>query len=246
MGYPEKSAESADRREDERVLSFDGLEKKIGYHFRDSALLEKAMRHRSYVNETGAGRAASNERLEFLGDAVLELASSEALYVSRPQEPEGVLSRMRASMVCEEALSEKAEALDLGTYLLLGKGEDMSGGRKKPSVTSDALEALIGAIYLDGGYDAAAGFISTFILNDVETASHSDYKSTLQERVQKDGVSRIEYRLTAESGPDHAKEFAMEAVIDGKVCGRGRGHSKKTAEQMAAKDALTAMGSCQE
>lgn len=233
-------------REDGNILSFDSLQKRIGYSFQDAGLLDHALTHRSYTNEAGREREASNERLEFLGDAVLELVVSEQLYQAYPSESEGRLSKLRASLVCESALSKKAEMLGLGDYLYLGKGEEKTGGRHKPSVTSDALEALIGAVYLDGGIDVAKELVRAHILDDLSERRQNDYKTELQEYVQSAGIKEVRYQLVKESGPDHDKSFTMAVVIDGEICESGTGRSKKAAEQMAAKAALARFGSRRE
>lgn len=218
------------------------LENKIGYQFRDITLLEQAMRHSSYSNERHMEKHKSNERLEFLGDAVLELVSSEYLYLSSPKVLEGELTKTRASMVCESSLALCARDINLGAYLLLGKGEDATGGRMRDSVTSDALEALIGAIYLDGGFTSAKEFIRRFVLNDLEDKKlFYDSKTILQEMVQTTRESRIVYELVGEEGPDHNKEFHIQVKVDGRVLGQGRGRSKKAAEQQAAYEAILAM-----
>ena len=238
MSDQKKTYGGVSEREDGNILSFDSLQKQIGYCFQDIGLLDHALTHRSYINETGKEREESNERLEFLGDAVLELVVSEQLYQAYASESEGRLSKRRASLVCESALSKKAEEIGLGSYLHLGKGEEKTGGRHKPSVTSDALEALIGAVYLDGGIDAAKELIRTHILNDLSERDHDDYKTALQEYVQGVGIREVRYQLLKESGPDHDKSFTMAVIIDGQICESGNGRSKKAAEQMAAKAAL--------
>ena len=215
------------------------LEKKIQYKFQDFGLLEMAMRHSSYANEHHMERLECNERLEFLGDAVLEVVSSEFLYKTFPRLPEGEMTKKRASLVCEPALAFCARDLDLGEYLLLGKGEDATGGRKRESVTSDAMEALIGAIYLDGGFANAKEFIHRFILKDLENKKlFFDSKTILQEIVQANFKEVISYHLIGEEGPDHNKIFEVEARIGGKAWGRGKGSSKKSAEQQAAYEAI--------
>ena len=246
MDNPVRSYGGRLEREDDSILSFESFEEKIGYHFKDRSLLRQALTHRSFVNEAGSGREASNERLEFLGDAVLELAVSIRLYSERPHDPEGTMSKTRAALVCESALSKKAETLGIGRVLLLGKGEEKTGGRSKPSVTSDALEALIGAVYLDGGFQAAASLIDAYVLNDIGKSAQPDYKTRLQEYVQKNGGGTVQYRLSGESGPDHSKIFTMTAVIAGEECESGPGRSKKAAEQMAAKAALMRLEGQQE
>lgn len=215
------------------------LEEKIGYNFKDSHLLRHAVTHSSYVNEKHMKKADCNERLEFLGDAVLELISSEYLFFENQTMPEGELTKLRASMVCEKALAFCARDLELGSYLLLGKGEDATGGRFRESITSDALEALIGAIYLDGGFANAKEFILKYILNDLEGKRlFYDSKTILQEIVQAGYNEELNYQLIREEGPDHDKRFVVEARIGEKSIGEGMGHTKKAAEQEAAYQAL--------
>ena len=215
------------------------LQQKIDYQFKDENLLFTALTHSSYANEHKLHKIHHNERLEFLGDAVLELVSSEFLFHNNPKLPEGELTKTRASMVCEPALAFCARDLDLGEYLLLGKGEDATGGRKRESVTSDAMEALIGAIYLDGGFANAKEFIHRFILKDLENKKlFFDSKTILQEIVQANFKEVISYHLIGEEGPDHNKIFEVEARIGGKAWGRGKGSSKKSAEQQAAYEAI--------
>lgn len=215
------------------------LEHRIGYTFQDFALLKKAMSHSSYVNEEHLPKYECNERLEFLGDAVLELVSSEFLFFEHPTTPEGELTKTRASMVCEPALAFCAREIELGEYLLLGKGEDATGGRKRESVTSDAMEALIGAIYVDGGFANAKEFINRFILKDLENKKlFYDSKTILQEMVQGGQEKGIVYQLVGEEGPDHNKSFRVEVVIGGEAFGCGIGRTKKAAEQEAAYQAI--------
>ena len=216
-----------------------GLEQKIGYKFRDFSLLEHAMMHSSYTNERHLPKEQCNERLEFLGDAVLELVSSEFLFKESPKMPEGELTKTRASMVCEPSLALCAGDIGLGEHLLLGKGEEATGGRKRDSVTSDAMEALIGAIYLDGGFANAKEFIHRFILNDIENKElFYDSKTTLQEIVQGQYEEDVHYVLVKEEGPDHNKSFYVEVKIGDKSCGFGQGRTKKAAEQKAAYEAI--------
>ena len=211
------------------------LEEKIGYTFTDFNLLRQAMIHSSYANEKHLPKYKCNERLEFLGDAVLELVASEFLFYENRKMPEGELTKTRASMVCEPALAFCAKELDLGVYLLLGKGEDATGGRERNSVTSDALEALIGAIYMDGGFASAKEFIHRFILDDLENKTlFFDSKTILQEIVQANFKSSITYRLIGEMGPDHEKSFRVAVYIGEEEYGIGVGHTKKAAEQVAA------------
>ena len=216
------------------------LEKKIGYHFADRSQLETALRHSSYTNEKQMNRTACNERLEFLGDAVLELVSSEFLFSRFPDLPEGELTKLRAKLVCEPTLAHDARQISLGKYLLLGKGEDLTGGRERDSVTSDALEALIGAVYLDGGQEAARAFILRFVLDDIDHKQlFFDSKTSLQELIQKTLPDHeISYRLISESGPDHAKRFTTEVWIGSMQAGTGTGSSKKASEQQAAYRAI--------
>lgn len=214
------------------------LEKKISYSFSDEGLLKHAMTHSSYVNEKRLKKTDCNERLEFLGDAVLELVSSEYLFFENPKMPEGELTKLRASMVCEKALAFCARDLDLGDFLLLGKGEDATGGRKRDSITSDALEALIGAIYLDGGFANAKEFVEKFVLTDIEHKKlFYDSKTILQELMQGKHLA-YSYELVSESGPDHDKNFTVEVHVEGETISRGNGHTKKAAEQEAAYKAL--------
>ena len=211
----------------------------IGYQFHAPGLLQQALTHSSYANEKHMKKGSDNERLEFLGDAVLEIVSSEFLYLNYPKLPEGDLTKMRASLVCEPTLAFCTKQLNLGEYLLLGKGEDMTGGRNRDSIVSDATEALLGAIYLDGGFANAKEFVLNFILNDIEHKQlFYDSKTILQEIVQENGTQPVEYILTKEEGPDHNKNFTVEARVNGKVMGQGSGHTKKAAEQAAAYQAI--------
>ncbi len=211
------------------------FEEKIGYHFENEKLLLQALTHSSYANEHHMGRLADNERLEFLGDAVLEITASEFLFHRYPGHPEGELTRLRASMVCEPALAFCTRELELGRYLLLGKGEDQTGGRERKSILSDALEAVIGAIYLDGGFANAKEFIHRFVLNDIEHKQlFFDSKTILQELVQGNHGGELSYFLLKEEGPDHNKKFVVEARIGSVPYGTGSGRTKKSAEQEAA------------
>lgn len=215
------------------------LEEVIGYKFKNRHYLEQAMTHSSYANEKKLGKLGCNERLEFLGDAVLELISSDFLYKEFTQVPEGELTKKRASLVCEPSLAYCAREFGLPEFLMLGKGEDMTGGRNRDSIVSDATEALLGAIYLDGGFANAKEFVLRFILNDMEHKQlFYDSKTILQEIVQEDGSGPVEYPLIKEEGPDHNKSFTVEAVVNGVVCGHGTGHTKKAAEQAAAYQAI--------
>ena len=215
------------------------LEEKIGYCFQDQELLKHALRHSSYVNEKHMKKHECNERLEFLGDAVLEVVSSEFLFFEHQTMPEGELTKKRASMVCEPALAFCARDIDLGEYLLLGKGGEATGGRKRDSVTSDAMEALIGAIYLDGGFASAKEFIHRFILNDLENKKlFFDSKTILQEIVQGSSDEHVSYELIREEGPDHNKTFCTAVRIGGRTYGEGEGRTKKASEQQAAYQAI--------
>lgn len=219
------------------------LEQKIGYEFRNPKLLRHALTHTSYANEQHKGHEGSNERLEFLGDAVLELASSEFFYRTRPDLPEGSLTKMRASFVCEPALAYCAEQIPLSPWILLGRGEEQTGGRMRPSIISDAMEAVIGAIYLDGGFEEARGFIYRFILDDIEGKQYFyDAKTILQEEIQKRGEGDLTYTLVSEEGPDHRKVFTSAVLFHGEELARGSGGSKKHAEQQAAYEALRSLG----
>ena len=215
------------------------FQKRIGYQFNNLNLIRQALTHSSYANEKHMKKHSDNERLEFLGDAVLEIVSSEFLYINYPDKPEGELTKLRASIVCEPTLALCTEPLELGKYLYLGKGEDHTGGRKRKSILSDALEAVIGAIYLDGGFTNAKEFVLRFIMTDIENKQlFYDSKTILQEIVQENGTQPVEYILTKEEGPDHNKNFTVEARVNGKVMGQGSGHTKKAAEQAAAYQAI--------
>lgn len=217
------------------------LEQKLGYTFQDKELLQRAMTHSSYANEHAKSGVLCNERLEFLGDAVLGLTAARRLYLEHPEMPEGEMTRLRAELVCEQSLSRAAESLGLGSYLLLGKGEAAGGGRKRASILADATEALIAALYLDSGMEQAAEMISRFVLDPMLQSRLSpprDYKTALQELVQSESGRRLRYEVVGAYGPDHNKVFQVEAYVNDVLQGRGEGHSKKEAEQAAAKDAL--------
>ncbi len=214
------------------------LEKQIGYCFKEKLLLRQALTHSSFSNEQKINKYPNYERLEFLGDAVLELISSKFFFVNNPDMSEGQMTKLRSSMVCELALAFCAKDLKLGKYLFLGKGEEASGGRERDSIIADVMEALIGALYLDGGLEAAEKFVLTFILSDLESKQlFYDSKTILQEKVQQTG-KMIQYQIIGETGPDHDKEFSVEVIIDGASCGKGIGRNKKSAEQKAAYEAL--------
>ena len=215
------------------------LEEKLGYTFRETALLENALTHSSYANENRGKSQGSNERLEFLGDSVLGMVVADYLYRTHPDLPEGDLTRTRAALVCEGSLVEVARALDLGAYLKLGKGEDAGGGRHRPSIQADAVEAVLAAVYLDGGIGSARKIIQRFILDrEAEKGASRDYKTALQELVQRESGQVLEYRLIGSAGPDHAKVFSVEVDLNGATVGTGEGHSKKEAEQNAARAAI--------
>lgn len=211
------------------------LEEKIGYCFQDKNLLKRALMHTSFSNEHRMGKLDNNERLEFLGDAVLEVISSDFLYHEYPDYPEGKLTRLRASIVCEPTLALCSREINLGNYLILGKGEEATGGRNRDSIVSDAMEAVIGAIYLDGGFDSARTFILRFILNDIENKHlFYDSKTILQEMVQSEHREQISYELLKEEGPEHDKQFTTRVKLGEQELGCGKGRTKKASEQEAA------------
>lgn len=214
------------------------LEEKIGYEFKNKELIWQALTHSSFSNEQKINKYKNYERLEFLGDAVLELLSSQFFFETYPEMPEGEMTKLRSSMVCELALAYCARDISLGNYLLLGKGEETTGGRTRDSIISDVMEAVIGALYLDGGLAVADAFVKKYILSDLESKQlFYDSKTILQEEVQKEGKS-LTYELVSEIGPDHDKIFVMEVRIDGHTVGKGQGRNKKTAQQQAAYQAL--------
>ena len=215
------------------------LQKVIGYKFKDESLLFSAVMHSSYTNENHLPKIKCNERLEFLGDAVLELITSEFLFFENAKRTEGELTKLRSSIVCEPSLAFCARQIGLGDYLLLGKGEEATGGRERDSVTSDAMEAVIGAIYTDGGFANAKEFVHKFILNDLENKKlFYDSKTILQEKVQGKIEGRIQYKLVGEQGPDHRKSFSVEVYVGDTVYGVGVGRTKKAAEMQAAYHAI--------
>ena len=221
------------------------LEKSLGYQFHDPALLEEALRHSSYANEHRGDNVFSNERLEFLGDSVLGFVTAEYLFAKHPTAPEGELTRIRALLVCEDSLHEVAQRLKLGEYLKLGHGEESCGGRTRPSILADATEAVFAAVYLDGGIRAASELIHRVLLDkereETAEAKRRDYKTKLQELVQRTPNQVLTYRLIGEQGPDHDKVFSFAVLLNDTVVGTGEGRSKKEAEQIAAKDALESM-----
>jgi len=217
---------------------FETLEEKIGYKFDDIEYLKIALTHSSFSNEMKINRSENYERQEFLGDAVLEMVSSDFLFHKYSDTPEGELTKLRASLVCEPSLAYCAREIGLDEFIRLGKGEESTGGRRRDSIISDVFEAVIGAIYLDGGIEPAREYIYSFLLNNEEEHRlFYDAKSTLQCKIQATGKT-IEYIITSESGPDHAKCFDVDAVIDGVVCGSGSGSTKKAAQQAAAANVL--------
>jgi len=215
------------------------FEQRIGYEFQNKNLIALALTHSSYANEKHQGDLANNERLEFLGDAVLELISSEFLFLNNRKMHEGELTRLRASLVCEPTLAECAREMELGNYLLLGKGEDMTGGRQRDSILSDAMEAIIGAIYLDSGFASAKEHIYRFILSDIEHKKlFFDSKTILQEMVQGKWEEALSYRLLKEDGPDHNKTFTAAVYLGNRQLAQGSGRTKKASEQAAAYEAI--------
>lgn len=220
------------------------LQQKIGYQFRNPALLQQALTHSSYANE-GKKHGKNNERLEFLGDSVLSVIVAKHLFLTYKNIPEGELTKLRASLVCEKALDVFAARLSLGDYLKLGRGEEMTGGRQRPSILADAFEAVIAALYLDGGYEVAQKFVLSFIPKDLDihqVGQLADYKTALQEIIQQNREEKVEYQMEAERGPDHAKVFTAVVLLNSNIIGRGEGSSKKQAEQNAAREALRLMG----
>ena len=220
------------------------LQRLIGYKFKNENLLYEALSPSSFVNKKKKPRR-SNERLEFLGDSVLSIAVSDYIFKHFTHIPEGELTKLRASLVCENALFEFSKRIKLGEHIFLGKGEEMTGGRERPSIVSDAFEAVIAAIYLDGGMEKAREYVLSFIPKDITPAggkAFHDYKTELQEVIQRNPEEKIEYFLKGESGPDHDKHFDVQVLLNGMVIGEGSGRSKKNAEQAAAHEALRLMG----
>lgn len=213
------------------------LETKLGYSFKDKNLIILALSHSSYINELTNKNRQCNERIEFLGDAILEMVSSEYLYKNRPNDKEGVLSKQRAALVCEKALATAARSIDLGDFLLLGKGEAANGGANRDSILADAFEAVIGALYLDGGYEVVSAFVVKRVLES-GNGIFVDYKSRFQEIVQGRSNAKIVYELVGETGPEHDRKFEVTVSINGLVLGHGVGHNKKSAEQNAAMEAI--------
>ena len=229
----------------ERKNTMHTLEALLGYTFHNRELLRAALYHSSYANEHRLCGISSNERLEFLGDAVLGLVTADDLFAKYPNLPEGDLTRIRAALVCEESLHEVAQSLHLGDYLQLGKGEEAGGGRRRPSILADAMESVFAAVYLDGGMEAARSLIHRVLLDKERPENveerRRDFKTELQELVQRKPNQVLHYELVSESGPDHAKVFAVAVTLNGQTVGLGSGHSKKEAEQSAARAALEQM-----
>ncbi|HIR03122.1 MAG: ribonuclease III [Acutalibacteraceae bacterium] len=220
------------------------LQQELQYRFQDKNLLYTALTHSSYANES-KNKIKCNERLEFLGDAVLSIIVSDYIFKNCPDLPEGDLTKLRASLVCEKSLAGYARSIHLGGYLQLSRGERHNGGGERPSILADAFEALIAAIYLDGGMERARAFVLRFVIPDIKSPkpkSFKDYKTSLQEIIQKNPEERLEYVLVGESGPDHSKHFVVEVHLNSNVIGKGGGKSKKEAEQQAAREALELMG----
>ena len=226
------------------VAAIDAFQKKIGYKFKNTALLQCALTHSSFANENRADKVHDNERLEFLGDSVLGMITASYLFKKYPDEPEGELTKMRSSLVCTGSLCARAKEIGLGAHLRLGHGEESGGGRERESILADAFEAVIGAIYVDSGEAAARQFVTKFVLDrrgEPERAV-TDYKTALQEIVQKNRGEKLSYHMVESNGPDHERSFTVEVFINSNSVGSGSGHSKKEAEQMAAKEALKLMG----
>lgn len=222
----------------------ESFEEIIGYTYQNKALMSEALTHSSYANEGHKG-VKNNERLEFLGDSVLSVVVAEFLFTHYRHQPEGELTKLRAALVCEQSLYQFALKIHLGDYIHVGKGEEHTGGRNRPSILSDAFEAVIASIYLDGGFEEAKRFVLRFIpeeLDRTKVGTQSDYKTALQEIIQKNREEKIEYVLVKEAGPDHNKAFTVEVHLNSNVIGTGKGRSKKQAEQFAAKEALELMG----
>ena len=220
------------------------LEEKIGYHFKDKKYLKTALTHSSYANENKKA-GPSNERLEFLGDSVLGVVVADYLFKHRPDLPEGDLTKIRSSLVCEKALCGYSKQMGVGDYLRLSHGEQNSGGAERSSILADAFEAVLAAIYLDGGMEKAREFVLRFTVPEMENPkpkAFKDYKTALQEIVQQNPEEKLNYVLVGESGPDHNKHFVVEVHLNSNVIGKGGGRSKKEAEQQAAREALELMG----
>ena len=222
----------------EQQLKF--LQKKLGYRFRNQSLLRAALTHSSFANENKKTGILSNERLEFLGDSVLGMKVAELIFSGNPDMPEGQMTRLRADLVCEKSLAALAATLNLGDYLLLGRGEDKGGGRRRPSILADALEAVLAAVFLDGGFKPVERFIVNYMGSRINPRilENTDYKTSLQEAVQEKAGNTLSYHVTDENGPDHMKIYTVEVQLNGRFIGQGEGKSKKEAEQAAARAAL--------
>ena len=221
---------------------YKALEQAVGYSYKDRSLLEQALCHSSHANETHRNSLCSYERLEFLGDSILGFVTAEYLYHTFPEKPEGELTRIRAELVCEKNLSEVAEEIRLGDFLLLGHGEAKGGGRHRSAILCDVMEALIAAAYLDGGFEEAKGIVTRLILPKLKAlAGKHDYKTELQELIQQKKGQVLQYQVLEEKGPDHCKEFLVQVLLNGQEIGRGEGTSKKRAEQAAARFALSTL-----
>ena len=230
-------------------LSYLELEKNIGYVFRNKDFIITALTHSSYVNETKKANSRSNERLEFLGDSILSVIVSEYIYRSSPELDEGYLTRIRANIVCENSLSEFAKEIDLGSYLLMGHGEAVSNGRERKSTVADAFEALLAAIYLDGGMEQAKKFLLPRVksaLAKISKVGNEDYKSRLQKIVQQTPEELLEYILLSEEGPPHDRVFTFKVMLNSNCLGEGKGRTKREAEQNAAREALIVLGELDE
>ena len=227
-----------------KMEKLEEFQKVIGYKFNNPELLYEALSHSSFANESKRN-ISSNERLEFLGDSVLSIVVSDYIFKHCKGIPEGELTKTRATLVCEKALYSFGEKINLGEYIMLGKGEEAAGGRDRPSIVADAFEAVIAAIYLDGGIEPARKHILRFLPEDIQGAvaeAYDDYKTILQEIIQKNPEEKVEYKLVGESGPDHNKLFTVRVMLNSNVIGEGTAHSKKSAEQNAAHEALRLMG----
>ncbi|UFU00996.1 ribonuclease III [Radiobacillus kanasensis] len=227
-----------------RAMEFSSLQEKVGVTFQNEKLLKQAFTHSSYVNEHRKKDYEDNERLEFLGDAVLELGVSQYLFKEYPKMEEGELTKLRASIVCEPSLVNFARKIGFGDYILLGRGEEMTGGRTRPALLADVFESFIGALYLDQGYDIVLQFLEKFVFPEISNGAFShgmDYKSQLQEVVQRNKNGNVEYVIIEERGPAHSREFVSQVLIKGQMSGEGIGRTKKEAEQRAAKTALDAL-----
>ena len=223
---------------------FNELQEKLGITFHNRELLKQAFTHSSYVNEHRIRSFEDNERLEFLGDAVLELTISQYLFKKYPAMSEGDLTKLRAAIVCENSLVNFANELNFGEYVLLGKGEEMTGGRERPALLADVFEAFIGSLYLDQGFDVVCEFLKEIVYPKINAGAFShvmDFKSQLQEVIQRDGQGPLEYQIVQEKGPAHNREFISEVLLNGELLGTGIGRSKKEAEQKAAQKALEKM-----